>query len=53
MKLRDAANDKTTLTQELEKVGCELEPSKKKRVSSGGWGPTPEGTWPNVAQELC
>ena len=28
MKLRDATNDKK-LTQELEKIGCELEPSKE------------------------
>ena len=31
MKLRDAANDKK-LTQELEKVGCELEPSKEESL---------------------
>ena len=52
MKLRDAANDKK-LTQELEKVGCELEPRKEERASSSGWGLTPERTVPNTARELC
>ena len=50
MKMRDTANDKR-LTQELRKVGCELEPSKESLLK---WmGPNARKTLPNVAQGIC